>query len=185
MFEKKMLTLCCAIGILAFGACFLPPLPQRQPPPPPIRSGLRGLSNVEVAVANQSESRHLDAFELALQVAGQINALYGRTGVRAFAGEPGRPADAVLKIDVLHETATLHPSTNPSSPETWEFEIALNATLTRTNGEILWQRTKDLLRVVRRFPADHPADLWSEQSVHRGLAFVLGDGVTHDMFYGH
>ena len=57
MFEKKMLTLCCAIGILAFGACFLPPLPQRQPPPPPIRSGLRGLSNVEVAVANQSVAK--------------------------------------------------------------------------------------------------------------------------------
>jgi len=40
MVEKKLLTLAGVVGILACGACFLPPLPQHEPPPPPaLRAG--------------------------------------------------------------------------------------------------------------------------------------------------
>lgn len=46
MLEKKLLTLASAAAIVACGACFLPPLPQHPPLPPPVRSALQSIHRV-------------------------------------------------------------------------------------------------------------------------------------------
>src|ERR1035438_9069294 len=97
MLEKKLLTLACAAGILACGACFLPPLPEHHRPPPlPARLALAGIQSIRVSVTNTSESHHLDPSDLALAVTKSINELTNETGVSAY--DQRYAGDAVLEI---------------------------------------------------------------------------------------
>ena len=146
MFSKKLLTLACVVGILAFGGCiFIPSGPA--PPPAPPRVEFTGIQMIEVAVSNVSESHHLDSTDLAQAVVKEINDHAKYTTMKAEVQKRiGAAGDAVLKITVLSETAVPVPAAK--TPH-WTFEFKISSTLTTADGKVVWGRTNESYAVYR------------------------------------
>jgi hypothetical protein len=177
MLEKKLLTLASAAAILACGACFLPPLPSHQPPPPRVRTVLEDLRSIRVTVKNNSATHHLDPAELAAQAASAINWQTGHHGAHAFVDNAGANADAVLEIVV--EKETVEQDVPGRAPRTrWiTYLIEDSATLTRPDGELLWSETGFGNRIFLDFANENSDDPWSrpdrEKSLNRPLVARL------------
>jgi len=122
---KKLLTAGCAVGILAWGACF--------DPPPRIRLNLPGSRRIVVHVTNNSETRHIDPAVLAPCIAHAVNSdLRGKA--TAVAGvEPG-PEDTVLEVTISKEEAQADPFDKKRNGARWVFNVTLSATLRRSDG---------------------------------------------------
>jgi hypothetical protein len=178
MVEKKLLTLACAAGILACGACFLPPLPEHQPPPLPPRLSLQGIQSIQVSVTNASESHHLNPTDLAQSVIQSINEQATETGVSAYDQRYAR--DAVLEIIVLSESAT--PST--TSDKKVSFMIGITATLTRQDGAVIWRETDAKYPFSYNLTSDRSADTWQNAFLRTWLTNMLGTRLVHRMFRG-
>ena len=185
MLAKKLVTLVCAAGILACGACFLPPLPQHPPPPPPRKLDLQGIQSIRVEVTNASEFHHHDPSDLAQAVANAINWRTRETGVNAHIQKEAGDGDAVLAITVLSETAT--PETTPESDGStrWSFIVETSATLTKLNGQRVWHETEVNFRVNRSFAQQDPALLWKEPTLAPWLSGALSQRVVYRMLYAH
>ena len=178
MVKKKLVTLACAIGILACGACFLPPLPEHQPPPPRIE--LLGVQDIRVAAANVSELHHIDPSALAKAVANSIELRARETGVNASAQEgAGAAGDAVLAITVLDESATPSPSSN----KRLSLLINVSATLTRQDGAVIWRETDAAYPFSYNLTSDHSEDAWQNAFLRTWLTNMLGTGLVHRMFH--
>jgi len=171
MVEKKLLTLAGAVGILACGSCFLPPLPQRNPPPPPVRMGLSGIRSIRVEVANSSPTHHLDPASLAQKIADAINEQSWRTKVSAYAGKEADGGDAVLAITVLSETVEAAPL---EKNVRLIFLIHDSARLTKADGIQMWWELAAGNSIQRDVVDENVADVWKEpglaDSVSRGLS---------------
>ena len=178
MVEKKLLTLACAVGILACGACFLPPAPYRPPPP---RIELQGIQSIRVAAANVSESHHVDPSALAQAVANSVELRARETGVNATAQGSAGPADAVLAITVLNESAT--PS--PSSDKRLSLLINISATLTRQDGAVIWRETNAPYQFSYNLRSDDSEDVWQSAFLRTWVTNMLGNRLVYRMFYGH
>jgi hypothetical protein len=135
MLVKKLITLAGALGILACGACFLPDLINRQPPPPLIPA-MQSIKTIAVTVKNSSSTQHIDARLVAVAIAKRLNLVQSTPKIKAWAVKEGELADATLTITILEERAT--PSAIPSSPSTlWLFEQKVSASLIRSNGQLI------------------------------------------------
>lgn len=186
MLEKKLVTLVCAVGILACGACFLPPLPQhRPPPPPPPILDLQGIQSIRVEVTNNSASRHLDPSGLAQAVANAINWRTKDHGVSAHVQKEAGDGDAVLAVTVLSETATPETTAKNSGLTRWSFLVGTSASLTKLNGQRVWHETEVDSRFNRSFAQQDPGLLWNDPSVTPWLSGALSQRVVYRMFYVH
>jgi hypothetical protein len=178
MIEKKLLTLACAAGILACGACFLPTLPDRQPPPPPARLALAGIQSIWVSVTNTSESHRLDPRDLAQAVIKSINEQSHETGVSAY--EQRDAADAVLEVTVVSETEKPLPSNNKGVV----FEITISATLTRKEGDLMWRETEALDPFSYSLTSDYSGNPLQNASVRAWVTNMLSTRLVYRMLHG-
>src|SRR5271168_4638715 len=106
MLVKKLITLACAVGILACGACFLPP-PRMHTPPPTVPPNLLGINRIRVVASNTSPTQHLDAAQLSLWLANQISGQARNATITGFSAQQAKNEDAVLEVTILNESATL------------------------------------------------------------------------------
>jgi hypothetical protein len=142
MFSKKLLTVACVVGILAFGGCiFIPSGNVAPPPPPPPRLELRGIQNIQVAATSLSESNHINPSALAQAVTNNINSRTVVTGIKAEVQKEGEIRGAALKISILSETATRDTNQPSVTAIRWIFLLKISATLTKPDGQVVWSET--------------------------------------------
>jgi len=181
MLEKKLVTLVCAAGILACGACFLPPLPQHRPQPPQVQLDLQGVQSIRVEVTNNSEPHHLDPSELAQAIANSINWRTKETGVNAHVQKEA--GDAILAITVLNESVTSETTPANGGAVRWTFEVKTSASLTKLNGQTLWHYTEADSRFSRNFALEGHADAWRDPVLQNWLLASLSQRLVYRMFY--
>jgi hypothetical protein len=186
MLSKKLLTLVCVLGILAFGGCiFIPSGPA--PPPAPPRVSFNGIQMMEIAATNASESHHLDPADLAAAVVKEINDHTKYTTMKAEVQKGGAAGDAVLKITVLSETAVPVPPSPHSSSSAkagrWTFRFTVSSTLTKAGGEVVWSETDGTYPVFQPTKED-PQDAWNDPKVRRSFISNVGSDLVIRMFYG-
>jgi|ERR1035438_1476691 hypothetical protein len=178
MVEKKLITLACAIGILACGACFLPPLPEHRPPPPPPlpqRLALAGIQSIRVSVTNTSELHRLNPSDLARAVTKSINEQVNETGVSAY--DQRYAGDAVLEIQVLSESSKPF----PSGQKGMVFEVTISATLTRKGGDVMWRETSVAYPIACFFAQADSSDVRNEPSVRNWVMSTLSNRLVNRM----
>lgn len=144
MLKKKLVTLVCAAGILACGACFLPPLPGHVPAPPPVRLDLQGIHRIHVVAENASPTHHLNADRLASRIADSAGSQGRGDRLTAFSGPiapgPGTPdQDGELKVTVLTEGATPGQKGYKKGTVAWTFEVSITAELRNSAGVTVWR----------------------------------------------
>ena len=132
MLRKKLLTIACAAGILACGACFLPPLPQRKAPLPPT---LASIHLIAIDVEDGTSRTLFDPRIMSNATASKFNQLWTDFPVRAEAFNETAPRDAVLKITVLRKTASCNPE--GSNKQLCSFELIVSFTLIAGDGKML------------------------------------------------
>jgi len=136
--QKQALTVACAIGILACGACF-GPSNYKPPPPPPIQIDLRGIHTVRVEVTDISESHPIDTAALANRMYQVLNAYRNDTGVAAV--EQGKPADATLKITLVDVLVVAETPPAGANVRSWSIQLRYSASLTSHDGVVLWSKS--------------------------------------------
>jgi hypothetical protein len=181
MLEKKLLTLACAAGILACGACF-GPISSPPPLPPPLLD-LHGIQSIQVVVTSVSESHHLNLSDLAGRVTYFINWQTQHTGVSAYAQQQAEPGDAVLQITILSETVDLSSSPPLTARKKLPFLIKVSATLTRQDGQVIWHETDAEYLVHYSFKPEDSSDVWKDTFLRNYVTNQLSSRLVHRMFY--
>jgi hypothetical protein len=186
MIEKKLVTLGCAVGILACGACFLPPLPERKPPPPPVLLDFKGIQKIRLEVSNASESHHLDPEALAGWIEFRIDSDARRAGVKAFSQKnpASANADGVLKVNIVSETAAPQQGGASVAGEDWTFQIRLSAVLTKKDGEVVWSEPDGDYRFSERHAATSAGDILIYPEVRNWLTLGIGRQLVWRMLNG-
>jgi hypothetical protein len=162
MVSKKLITLACAAGIVACGACYLPS--PHEPPPPPLRIDLSGSEAIRVEVTNASATHHFNPADLSRWIAASINA-QRRAGIPpARAGGEAVEGDAVLRVSLVDESLVSAPTTQGSSNAV-QVQLTLDATLTRPDGAIVWQERKHPYRSNGDYILSASGDSWVWKSV--------------------
>jgi len=191
MLEKKLLTLCCAIGILAFGACFLPPIPVHHPstptplppPPPTLATDLHGVQVIHVVVQNASTTRAVDPARLAQWVTDCINDKTRYTGIHAYTGDGETTGAALLKIEIAKEDAAQKRVDSGSSVGLWLVRLELAATLTGADGTVLRQMSDVGFKRYFSLPEKDP-DVWQARGVQQWIAVGVSGTLVNDVLYG-
>jgi hypothetical protein len=184
MLKKKLLTLACAVGILASGACFVPALIDdvHRPPPPPMSIDLHGIRRLDVTVTDTSTLKKVDTDKLADQIRFELNELSRDTKVKARDPKDRKPADASLKITVLDESATPSPEKDAFEQEFWIFRIRIAASLTTRDGQEIWHQSGQDYSYSRRMNKQDPAETWNRAGV--SVFYQLPSQFVRSMFYG-
>jgi hypothetical protein len=181
MFEKKLVTLACAVGILACGACFLPPLPQHAPPPPPVQLDLHGIQRIRVQVIDNSEPHRLAASDVANWVALRVTSQAKRANVTAFSQKEPANEDAVLQVTLLSETAAPQPNETGAA---WDFHVNVSAVLTKAGGQVVWQESDGVYEFHRASRPESVEELWKDPAIQNWLTLAVGDRLAYRMLSG-
>jgi hypothetical protein len=184
MLVKKLITLAGALGILACGACFLPALLDRQPPPPLIPA-MQSIKTIAVVATNSSSTHYIDTDRLETAIAKEINRRHGDTKIRAQVGAATGPADATLSVNIREESATAIPGKSLGTM-LWNFEPRVSATLTRADGQILWEEKEQVEKITQSIKAtDDETEAWRQFSKSEWALFlILGQDHLDQIFYG-
>jgi hypothetical protein len=132
MIKKKLLALAGVLGILACGACFLPPLPRQHAALPP---NLASVHLIAIHVEDATAGNLFDPLVMSNATASKFNQLWNDFPVRAEAFNAGEPGDAALRITVLRKTASCNPEDNGN--QFCSFELTATFILTAADGRIL------------------------------------------------
>ncbi|HKF48175.1 MAG TPA: hypothetical protein VKB38_12515 [Terracidiphilus sp.] len=155
MHRKQLVTLGSAVGILACGACFLPP-PRPAPPRPRPHLNLHGSNRIRVTVTN-SGTQAIDTAMLERCLVGSINHRRPAGVPAAVGGGNAQNNDAVLQVTVENETATPEPQRSSRDVSTWDVKVTLSATLAQAGGTWYGRRpTSSLTDSFSRPPELHP-----------------------------
>ncbi|HEY3704665.1 MAG TPA: hypothetical protein VGL22_06350 [Terracidiphilus sp.] len=181
MRRKKLLTFGCAVGILACGACFLPP-PRPGPPRPPRprpHVNLQGSNRMRVTVRNNVGAQGIDAAMLERCVADSINSRRAVAIPVAVGGGEAQEGDAVLAITM--EKASAAPEQQQLSPgsTTWDFDVTLSTALTRADGVWLWSEVNGVYQGVVVTAARVSA--WDSSSFAARARYYICDPVAVHM----
>lgn len=184
MREKKLLAAACAVGILGWGGCFLPPPRQPHPPPPPLAASLGGIHRMCVKVTSQSETHHADPDAVGR---GIIEALHDHKDANPpaayFAGE-ARPGDALLQVSIVNEAASAEPVTPEQSSSRWNFQLTIDASLINPNGVVLWQELNRVYRFDGRVLADNSAAAWESKGFADWIRYSVCARLVSRILYG-
>ena len=181
MLWKQLLTMACAVGILACGACFLPPRYTPQPPPAIFSENVKRL---RIVVVNQTESRHLDPSALAEVLAGKIDIFAAGAHVSSHIdGALNSAEDSVLQVQILSESAELQSSPSRNGLALWKFQIKTSASLTNASGIPLWRGKEFLNLDVSPSYATDAETMWkdplAQSDLLRRLGIELASRVIH------
>jgi hypothetical protein len=175
MLKNKLLTLAGVLAILACGACFMPPLSQNEPPPPPNR--LASVHRITIDVEDGTGSNLFDPVAMSSVTVGEFDRLWAESPVRATVFNAGRPSDAVLKIVVLHKTASCTLQSN--GKQLCSFEMISSFTLMAADGRILQSRPQESSKFGVWYQGDSlPGNLNANpfrQNAAYSLAMAAGD----------
>jgi hypothetical protein len=138
MVRKKLLTLAGVVGILACGACFLPPLPQKKVPLPP---ALSFVHKVAIQVEDATHSNLFDSRRMSESTAFNFNQYWTKLPVKALNFYAGVSGDAILKITVISKTVSCPNKRNEMQFCT--FEMSSSYALTAADGRILQSRPQE------------------------------------------
>jgi hypothetical protein len=174
MDRKKLLTLVSVIGLLACGACFLPP-------PRPARIHLRGFQNVLVKVTNGPVPGLVDRDELGREIAEAINTKTQGRGPTAHFGEEAAPGEPVLYLYLMRETATSEPV--KSGAYEWSLTLTMDATLRASNNVFLGQLPMRQHHWTGTLAAATPELAWRDPVVRKWLNDVANQ-VSLSLLYG-
>jgi hypothetical protein len=182
MLGKKLLTIACVLGILAFGACFGP---DYHPPPRPLAPGLdlSGVRSIGVMVTNNSESHHVDTSTLAKVLEEQINEQSRDIKVKAHVEKESGNGDAVLAVVILSENATQNSRPNAIGYQTWTFRVKMSVTLTARDGRVIWKGTDEDYSFTEGFPAGSPG-VWKESRAQSYSDYFLCVSLVNHVFFG-
>jgi hypothetical protein len=181
MLKKKLVTLACAVGILACGACFLPPLPEHVPAPPPVQLELQGVHRIHVVVENASPAHHLDADKLASWIAVRAKSLGRSKKVTAFGGPSAPDQDGELKVTVLSETATPAQNAKKDGPAEWTFQVNVSAELRNTAGVSVWRENAGNYTFRHQEKPGEEAAVWADNELSDWLTAAVGNRVVSRM----
>jgi hypothetical protein len=184
--EKKVITLAGAAGILACGACFLPPLPGHVPAPPPVRLDLQGIHRIHVVAVNASPTHHLNADRLASLIADSARSEGRGDRLTAFSGPiapgPSTPdRDGELKVIVLNESANPGQKGYKKGTVGWIFEVSVSAELRNSAGVTVWRENSGHYLTEHDEKPGDAAAAWADNDLHDWLALVVGNRVVFRM----
>ena len=180
MLKKKLLAIAGVLGILACGACFLPPVHNGPPTPPPLPPQLQGIHTVRVVVTDNSIPARIDTQSIAASVADFINRTRSDQGISAHASK--EPADADLEIAIAAENAALIQPQSSHGTESWSFSLTVTAALVRNGKTLVGPKPNMPIRIQLELPPQHPADVWSIPEVLRACTNQLVVAVTLRVF---
>lgn len=173
MVKKKLLTLAGVAGILACGACFLPPLPQKKLPLP---LALASVHRIAIRVEDVSQSNIFDARTMSYATAADFNQYWSNLPLKALDYYAGEPVDATLKITVLGKTFSC-----PKTGKEWQyctFVMSASYLLTAADGRVLQSRPQENVQFrVWSNGAEPPVSLNDNRyrwDVSRSLAITAG-----------
>lgn len=131
-----MLTLGCAVGILACGACFLPPPHE---PPPPLPPTLAAVHTIAIQVEDTTTENRLDSVLMSEATARNFNRLWADFRVRAKPFGAEGKSDVVLKITVRRKTESCRPS---GGKLFCSYEMIASFTVTAADGGVLQNKAE-------------------------------------------
>lgn len=178
MLGKKLLTLACVAGIVALGACFLPPIPAPLPPP---RIDLHGIRHLCVTVSNKTEPQPIDPSTLAAHTAQWIDRRVDGRILRATAS-CAPSDDGTLHLEMLSESATPQENSASPGPSRWCVAVTLNATLTDRSGAVVWRAANFEFVYPRPLPAPDAATLWRDRE--NQIAYLLASRLATRFLHG-
>lgn len=180
MRRKKLFTAACAAGILACGACFLPP---PRPAAPPLAPDLRASRRIRVEVANVSPTQHTPPPRFSRTLVEQMNYRLARANIKARTNTDAQAGDAVLHIEILQESVTSKPA--PSFPRqagvVFNFSVIFNGTLTAANGAVIWHVTNRTCTSQPLYVSNAAAP-WDDSS--HVMDYLLAHDVVDQIFGG-
>jgi len=185
MLEKKLVTLACAVGILACGACFLPPLPEHVPTPPPVQLDLRGIHRIHVAVENASATHHLDADRLASWIAVRTQSQARGKKLTAFSGPSAPDQDGELKVTVLTESASPGQKGYKKGTVGWTFEVSVSAELRNSAGVTVWRENSGHYQFEHDEKPGDAAAAWADNDLSDWLMADVGNRLVFRMLKDH
>ena len=168
MLDKKLLTAGSAIGILAMGACFLPPDRSPSHPLPPY---LGSIQTIAVNVEDMTGESTMDSYTMSAATASSFNRLWAEYPVYAVPHRAGAHSDVVLHIVVTQKS--LSRVRTAGNRELWEFQISTDSTLISNNGQLLWRRPNQAVHVTRWFSANAGTPPWKDHGVTQDVAYDL------------
>jgi len=137
MVEKRLLTLAGVVGILACGACFLPPLPQKKAPlSPPLTS----VHRIAIRVQDGTAGNLFDPTIMSSATASNFNRILTDYQFRAETYNTRGHDDAVLRITVLNKTMSCVPK---GDGEYCSIELIASYILTAIDGRVLLSRSRE------------------------------------------
>jgi len=179
MLERKLVTLACAAGILATGACFLPPLPDRKPPAPPIALDLLGVKTIGVSVVDKSSGQHISSSGVASAIELRLATDGRRANLSAFPAEDGKEHDALLEVTILSVSAA--PGADPAgSGIVWDLNVNVSAVLTKTGGSVIWHEDDPLYHVRHRTRQEPEETMWKDDPI---VQRQLSQGVANRLVF--
>jgi hypothetical protein len=96
------------------------------------------------------------------------------------AGQPG----ATLSVDIRDESATSSP-VDKSGRLLWTFEPKVSATLTSSDGQVLWEEKEEVHKVKPWITTNDEAEAWKEFGRREwALPEILGPNFPEAMLYG-
>jgi hypothetical protein len=136
MRRKKLLTLGCAAGILACGACFLPPPHE---PPPPLPPNLAAVHTIAIQVEDTTTENRLDPVPMSEATARNFNRLWADFRVRAKPFGAESKSDSVLRITVRRKTESCSLS---GGKMFCSYEMIASFTVTAADGSVLQNKAE-------------------------------------------
>jgi len=136
MQRKKLITLAAVAGILACGACFLPPPHE---PPPPLPPTLAAVYTIAIQVEDTTTENRLDPVPMSEATARNFNRLWADFRVRAKPFGAEGKSDAVLKITIRRKTKSCRPS---GGKLFCSYEMIASFTVTAADGGVLQNKAE-------------------------------------------
>jgi hypothetical protein len=168
MIEKKLLTLACAVGILACGACFLPPLDEPKPQLPP---ALASVHIIAIQVEDGTGSNLFDPLMMSSATVSNFNRLWSEYPVRAKALNAGGPSDAVLRVVVLHKTDSFTPG--KKGRQFYPLEMIASFTVTAADGTNLESKPEESVKFGVWFSGKSLPENWNSSPILHEAAYAL------------
>jgi len=132
MVKRRLITVGCVAGILAFGACGMF---YREPPPP--MTLFVGVHTVRVVVTDSSAAHQMDVNAFRAAVLKELNAPSHQTH---FLAVSEGDADCTLTVNIVDEDAHRRDQDAQKDGGLWNFKVLISLTLNARDGRQLWTK---------------------------------------------